>query len=289
MRDELHLMELVDRYLDGSMNAEERAVFEQRAATTTELRQLVEDQRALREGLERVALREVITRSGPSAGKGWMGPVLGTVLVVAVASYAWMSRSTGHAVELTIAQEDELSVPAVGEAPDSTEAWTSPTIVRCDTMLRADTIVRVDTLVRMVQVHVPANITEERKQAIRDSMQASTAVPAFDVSELNEGRIHFQDVFTPNGDGHNDSLIVPGGPYRRATMRIVDARNVVIFSATSSAPVWHGRLPDGSKAENGIYTIVVQATSFDTRYHWAKETVLLNWSAAEVVVPPVAY
>ncbi len=28
MRDELHLMELVDRYLDGSMRVEERAVFE---------------------------------------------------------------------------------------------------------------------------------------------------------------------------------------------------------------------------------------------------------------------
>ncbi|HRH38694.1 MAG TPA: hypothetical protein PK760_10130, partial [Flavobacteriales bacterium] len=87
MRDELHLMELVDRYLDGAMTDPDRAAFETRANENAELRQLIEDQRALREGVARIALRGVVTSSAPSAGKGWIGPTIATVTVLIVASY----------------------------------------------------------------------------------------------------------------------------------------------------------------------------------------------------------
>ncbi|HRH71066.1 MAG TPA: hypothetical protein PLB89_16300 [Flavobacteriales bacterium] len=277
MRDELHLMELVDRYLDGSMSAEERAVFEQRAALNTELRQLIEDQRALREGLERVALRAMVTRSAPGGGMGWIGPVLGGALIIAIASYVWMGRPTEHADAITIVQEAEMDLPDEEEASAAPEKGTRQTIVQRDTVIRVDTIVRVDTQIRIVQVHVPADITDEQKEAIRKSIQTSGAMPPTEISELDEGRIVLQNELTPDGDGHNDRLIVPGGPYRSATMRIKDAKNVEIFSSTSSAPTWHGLLPDGSKAENGIYTIEVQATSLDSRYRWGKETVRLSW------------
>ena len=67
MRDELHLMELVDRYLDGGMGEAERASFEERIGSNGELRTLVDDQRALREGLERVRLRHALV----SAHRRW--------------------------------------------------------------------------------------------------------------------------------------------------------------------------------------------------------------------------
>ena len=67
MRDELHLMELVDRYLDGGMGESERAAFEERMRASGELQGLVGDQRALREGLDRVHLR----RSLASAHRTW--------------------------------------------------------------------------------------------------------------------------------------------------------------------------------------------------------------------------
>lgn len=68
MRDELHLMELVDRYLDEAMGAEERAAFEGRMRANNDLRTLVDDQRALREGFQRLHLRTAAT----AAHRAWL-------------------------------------------------------------------------------------------------------------------------------------------------------------------------------------------------------------------------
>jgi TonB family protein len=57
MREELQMMELVDRYLDGAMGNSERAAFQERMGSNAGLGLLVNDQRALREGLLRVHLR----------------------------------------------------------------------------------------------------------------------------------------------------------------------------------------------------------------------------------------
>ena len=84
MRDELHLMELVDRYLDGAMNAEERKAFEARATANTELRQLIEDQRALREGVSRLPVRAAAAKAYRSYRLGKPGPWIGAVVVIAV-------------------------------------------------------------------------------------------------------------------------------------------------------------------------------------------------------------
>lgn len=67
MRDELHLMELVDRYLDGDMGEAERSAFDERMRVNLEMRSLVDDQRALREGLHRVELRGALA----SAHRRW--------------------------------------------------------------------------------------------------------------------------------------------------------------------------------------------------------------------------
>lgn len=57
MRNELHLMELVDRYLDGTLNPNDRKAFEERLRTNTELRSLMEDQRNLRTAAQRAPVR----------------------------------------------------------------------------------------------------------------------------------------------------------------------------------------------------------------------------------------
>lgn len=84
MRDELHLMELVDRYLDGSMNAEERRAFEARASKSHELRELIEDQRALREGVVRVPVRAAAAKAFRAYRFGKPGPWIGGAVVVAI-------------------------------------------------------------------------------------------------------------------------------------------------------------------------------------------------------------
>ncbi len=100
MRDELHLMELVDHYLDGSMNAEERKAFETRANSNTELRQLIEDQRALREGVVRLPARAAAAKAYRSYRLGRPGPRIGGVVIIAVIITAafFLLRSTPPSV-----------------------------------------------------------------------------------------------------------------------------------------------------------------------------------------------
>ena len=57
MRDQLHLMELVDNYLDGAMNPTDRTAFEDRLRNSEELRALVEDQQRLRRAARRSPAR----------------------------------------------------------------------------------------------------------------------------------------------------------------------------------------------------------------------------------------
>lgn len=93
MREELHLMELVDRYLDGGMGEMEGAEFEERLRTNAELRSAVDDQRALREGLRRVLLRGALSSAHRRwSGRRWLPWAAVGLLVIATA--AWMMSAT---------------------------------------------------------------------------------------------------------------------------------------------------------------------------------------------------
>jgi TonB family protein len=116
MRDELHLMELVDRYLDGEMGESERTAFEERMRANGELRGLVDDQRALREGLHRVQLRSALA----SAHRTWTfmrwAPWMVAGFFVLVAG-GWLLRLPVEHDALTAAPHAQVS-----EVPDGTEA-----------------------------------------------------------------------------------------------------------------------------------------------------------------------
>jgi TonB family protein len=117
MRDELHLMELVDRYLEGSMNEADRAAFEARANANAELRQLIEDQRALREGIARVPVRAAAAKAYRAYRFGKPGPWIGGAVLVAVitgASLFWANRPVEQA-------RHESPFMETGVAPDEGE------------------------------------------------------------------------------------------------------------------------------------------------------------------------
>ncbi|MBL7963067.1 MAG: energy transducer TonB [Flavobacteriales bacterium] len=101
MRDELDLMELADRYLRGEMNATERAAFEERMRTHTELRERVEDQRALLGGMQRLALRPAVEKAYRSYRFGkWAPGIGGAAVIVILAVGGWMlTRESGHSAE----------------------------------------------------------------------------------------------------------------------------------------------------------------------------------------------
>lgn len=90
MRDQLHLMELVDRYLDGALNDNDRKAFEERLRTNTELRSLMEDQRNLRTAAQRAPVRAAAKRAFRKYRYGkWStgGAFIVVVLVAAVAAF----------------------------------------------------------------------------------------------------------------------------------------------------------------------------------------------------------
>lgn len=101
MRDELTLMELVDRYLGGELNASERVAFEERIRTNAELRALVEEQRALHGGLQRLALRPAVNKAYRSYKWGKWAPGIGGAAVIALLAVGgWMlAKDSGHSTE----------------------------------------------------------------------------------------------------------------------------------------------------------------------------------------------
>lgn len=101
MRDELNLMELADRYLRGELNATERAAFEERMRTNDELRELVEDQRALLGGMERLALRPVVNKAYRSYKFGkWLPGIGGAAVIAILVVGGWMlAKDSIHSTE----------------------------------------------------------------------------------------------------------------------------------------------------------------------------------------------
>lgn len=97
MRNELTLIELADSYLRGEMNATDRAAFEERMRSSEELRELVDDQRALHAGIERLALRPAVDKAYRSYKFGKWAPGMGGAVVVAILAVGgWMLAKEGN-------------------------------------------------------------------------------------------------------------------------------------------------------------------------------------------------
>ncbi|MBL0036990.1 MAG: energy transducer TonB [Flavobacteriales bacterium] len=142
MRNELELMELVDRYLEGAMDATERAAFEQRLNTEPQLNAMLLDQRSLREGLERIALRPAVTKAYQAHRFGKWKPWLGGASIVIIAAAGWTlwDRMPREAHEVpTIEQLDQLPVDPSSVAPADTTQRT----IRYEVDTIIDTVYRV--------------------------------------------------------------------------------------------------------------------------------------------------
>lgn len=63
MREELRLMEIIEQYLSGNMTPQEKEHFEKRLQQHPHLRQKVEEQKALQEGLDRHAIRQQVKKA----------------------------------------------------------------------------------------------------------------------------------------------------------------------------------------------------------------------------------
>lgn len=169
MRNELNLLELVDRYLEGTMDATERAAFEQRLTTEPDLNAMLLDQRNLREGLERLALRPAVAKAYQAHRFGKWKPWLGGASIVIVAAAGWtLWDRMPHEVheEPTIEQLNPDPVDPRAAAP----ADTMPRTIRYE----VDTI--IDTVYRVLENGKWRTVKErpEGAQAITDSVRMIT-------------------------------------------------------------------------------------------------------------------
>lgn len=136
MRDELHLMELVDRYLDVGMAEAERAAFEERMRMNGDLHGLVNEQRALREGLHRIQLRHALA----SAHRTWTI----TRWVPWMVAGLFVLAAGGWLLRLPMEQDAHSEVPhmQVSQVPSEAEAGV-PSETISDTL---DLDTRVETM-----------------------------------------------------------------------------------------------------------------------------------------------
>ncbi|MBK7553100.1 MAG: hypothetical protein IPI55_00485 [Flavobacteriales bacterium] len=100
MRDQLHLMELVDNYLDGTMNTTDRAAFEERMRNSDELTALVEDQQRLRRAARRSPARAAAKKAYRKHMWGKWAPWVGVGAAVLIASTAALFLWTSNDVKL---------------------------------------------------------------------------------------------------------------------------------------------------------------------------------------------
>lgn len=121
MRDELHLMELVDRYLDGGMSDAERSAFAERMRGNAELNAVVAEQVALREGLQRSHLRQ----AARAAHRHWWWrryapAAAAVVLVLGLGAWAlWPAGERGEGRERTVAPHAPALAAEASDAPAS--------------------------------------------------------------------------------------------------------------------------------------------------------------------------
>jgi hypothetical protein len=97
MRNELEIIETIERYLDGSLAAEERLAFERQLAEDPRLQEAVRLQRNILSGIERASWKEHIVKA---RGRYWRGRFLnggslglGGAIIVAVAIWTLHSRA----------------------------------------------------------------------------------------------------------------------------------------------------------------------------------------------------
>jgi TonB family protein len=154
----------VDRYLDGAMDGATRAAFEQRLGTEPELNALLADQRNLREGLERMALRPALAKAYHAHRFGQWKPWLGGASVVILATAGWLLWD-----RIPREAREEPIIEHVNPAPVDTAAVpssdTGPRTIRYE----VDTI--IDTVYRVLQNGTWRTVKErpEGAQVMADS------------------------------------------------------------------------------------------------------------------------
>lgn len=91
------------------------------------------------------------------------------------------------------------------------------------------------------------------------------------VYKIREPLLRYPNVFTPNGDGVNDTWKPIYDGNRQYTYTITDRWGISMHTGTQESRGWNGQKPDGSEALNGVYFYIVK---FEDRTYSGSLTLL---------------
>ncbi len=186
MRSELKQIELADLFLLGYMAPADREAFESRLTQDHELRELVEDQKALMQGMEKLGLRIAVDSAYRSYRWQQIFPWITGIIVVAVTtgSYLMLSSQNAETDQVHEIYPTEVTVPAGSSEPkehgsavivhDDTSAVVTATDERQDYVI-TDTVIRKE--VRMLYNDGSA-ITESDPVEVRADYTEADPVPS---------------------------------------------------------------------------------------------------------------
>ncbi|MBK9176326.1 MAG: gliding motility-associated C-terminal domain-containing protein [Flavobacteriales bacterium] len=105
------------------------------------------------------------------------------------------------------------------------------------------------------------------------SEQESTVPPAESAAEEQPVKLIMPNVFTPNGDGTNDTYrIEPKNGFASTLVRVYSMKsNQLVFSSTGLDQEW-----TGANCEDGMYMVAVEAITLDGRVISEGKVVWLN-------------
>ena len=103
----------------------------------------------------------------------------------------------------------------------------------------------------------------------RDSISVEIVVSA-------ESPVVIPNIFTPNGDGKNDNLVVETKGIERIEMSIYDPAGPLVWETSGTSAIWDGRTNTGKQAADGTYYYFVKAYGFDNRTYEHKGFITLR-------------
>jgi hypothetical protein len=229
MRNELEIMERIERYLDGELQPEDRAAFEKQLADDPELREEVQLQQDLMSGIARAAWKDKVQqarRRYVRRQRFWKGGTGGFVALVVVVALLWRPWAReGH--------PKPYMLPAAASILDTTH--------RTDTTPKTDTANPAGRVAAPGAVGLPWKIT---LPGVVDSAGARFA--------LKKGQHDSTSKKVDDVDTH-----LPPETFRIDATRdtVVETKGGIVFAIPAGAFL----LDDGQAAVGGVQLLVREA------------------------------
>ena len=99
MRNELEIIQIIEKYLNDELSASDKIEFEKRINEDPQLKAEVEKQRLIQEGVKNIALKGTIQNAWKRYRLGNLGAIGGVLALVAIAATVatfWLSNPNGQ-------------------------------------------------------------------------------------------------------------------------------------------------------------------------------------------------